>query len=109
MTRINLETMPPLEAYTVMGGGNPGALTALTGLVKYHEQQNAEAVGWVRIIQLDEMGIYGAAIWHLFSDYCKQSMDVFDTVINNNDVRIVDFLNEHPGRGDAEPVRRRSE
>jgi len=103
-------SMSPFDALTAMAEGNPGAIKALMALLNYHKLQDDEAVAWIRIFQLDEMRIYGPAIWILYDDYCKRSLDVLDTVINNNDEAVVDFLNAHRGRGPgAEPVQRRIE
>ena len=63
---MNLEQM-----LTVMAEGNPGALVCMVGLLR------SGPTGFMDIMYLDTLGIYGAKIYMLWNDSCEQNMCKF--------------------------------
>ncbi len=76
MTRLNSMEMlgNPKEALIALADGNPGAITAMIGLMeaspKVDPQDAFGAMG--PLISLDELAIYGTDVWVLFKDVCGQ-------------------------------------
>lgn len=63
-----------LTALTALSGGNPGAATALIGLVHSVEKVDPQSAlrEWGPLLWLDDARIYESQIWMLFKDNCEQ-------------------------------------
>lgn len=63
--------------------GNPGALTAMVGIVKNHQDLGPLAMfgGRGPLMALDMMGIYGSEIYILWNDICKRNLRRFCALI----------------------------
>ncbi len=75
MSKITLEDTNQ-SAIVKMSEGNPGALTALVGLLQL-DKKVAPFGGLVALLHLDDEGIYGSRIWMGFKDYCGQDAAKF--------------------------------
>ena len=86
--RLNMK-MTLGETYTVMAEGNPGAMTAMTELVK-----DDPSFGLIYLAHLDDMEIYGAHIWVGYKDICKFDVDMFRKKILDHSIK--DEINDLP-------------
>jgi len=61
-----------------MSDGNPKAVTVLAQLMTgiFHE-----VPGFMLILNLDSMGVYGSHIWRLYKDCCKQDINEMEKVL----------------------------
>ncbi len=66
-----------------MAKGNPGALMVLMNLIKINEKVDPVAAGGAfhSILILDNIGVYGSAIWVLYKGLCKENMIDFIIVL----------------------------
>lgn len=83
MSKIVLEDTTQ-SAIIKMAEGNPGALTAMIGLLQL-DHKDAPGGGLVAILHLDDEGIYGSRIWMGFKDYCGQDAAKFYTACVTRD------------------------
>lgn len=72
------------SAIVKMAEGNPGALTAMVGLLQL-DKEAAPDGGIVAILHLDDEGIYESRIWMGFKDYCGQDAAKFYTACVTRD------------------------
>lgn len=73
-TRIDLGGTN-LDALVKMSNGNPGAVVALSELLKFNDS------GLGLILWLDDFGIYGTDIYVLYSDICDKDVKKMSAVI----------------------------
>jgi hypothetical protein len=75
MERLGLQDTV-LSAVTKMSDGNPGAISAMTEIIKKHEQIDPQsALGGLGVIMLlDTYEIYGTDIYILYSDKCNRDV-----------------------------------
>jgi hypothetical protein len=67
-----------MDVYMKMSDGNPGGLNVLMGLMKESETIDPEGgSGLMKILQLDNLGIYGSAIYCICSDKCGRDLRKF--------------------------------
>lgn len=81
-TKLQLtDTM--LDVTVKMAEGNPGAMTVIMRLIKENAAIDPDsALGeWGAILMLDDLGIYGSAIWVLYKDTCGQNIANFVATI----------------------------
>jgi hypothetical protein len=92
-----LATMSMLNVMALMGEGNPGALRVLSGLA---QRPN----GFMRVLDLDDMGMRGDMIWIGFKDFAGEDLDVLDAALRVRDPKLVAVVNremeQEPGRVD---------
>lgn len=65
-----------MDALVKMAEGNPGALTAMMGIIEKHDSIDPQAMlgGIGAIMILDTWGIYGTEIYVLYSDKCGRDV-----------------------------------
>ena len=74
MSRVKM-TQSITDAVIAMAEGNPGAATVLMELAqKSPHIDPASDSSMIPLMHLDDMGIYGANIWILFSDICHKDI-----------------------------------
>lgn len=73
--RIDLN-MNLMDAIIAIADGNPGAISAMVGLVKDVERVDPDnALGpFGPLLLLDSFRIYGSSIWLLYKDICGQDL-----------------------------------
>jgi len=86
-----------LDLFMQMSEGNPGAITALSEVIKADDASS----GLVPILNLDDMGMRGAQIWVAYSDHCKKDIKVFMQAIKDRDPAMVATVNACRGCGDV--------
>jgi len=92
MSRIELnDTM--LDAVVKMADGNPGAIMALTELIKHNEEIDPQAAfgALSPVMMLDTYEIYGSSIYVLFSDKCDRDVRKFIMLIRATQLGIFPF------------------
>ena len=67
-----------LDIMMKMSGGNPGALRVLMEILECDE-------GLLRILDLDNMGIYGSQIWVGYKNHCGSDIEKLIELIKNRD------------------------
>lgn len=67
--RITLESTP-ISAIVAMSEGNPGAVQALSELMKTD-------MGFIDLCHLDDAGIYGSDIWVGYKNVCDFDIEKF--------------------------------
>lgn len=75
LARIQL-TDTAQDAIVKLSGGNPGALSVCCQIFKECAQIDPQAFGGglSGLLNLDSYGIYGADIWMLYKDVCRQNL-----------------------------------
>lgn len=65
-----------MSAVTKLSEGNPGALSICLRLFKEGPEIDNDALlgGFAGLMALDSHGIYGADIWMLFKDVCRENL-----------------------------------
>ena len=63
-----------LDVAVKMSEGNPGAVSVLAQMIKYGGFIEPKSTGFMPILLLDSLGIYGSQIWVLYKDVCKESI-----------------------------------
>lgn len=96
--RIDLKSATVLEALQLLAEGNPGAGTVLAAM----RRQMDEPAWIMRLLELDDMAMYGAAIWIGYKDWAKEDLDVFASAIKTKNPAMIDFINTHPGRAQGQ-------
>ena len=70
------------EVLYKMSEGNPGGLTVMINLLK------SDAVeGFMYLLDLDDMGIYGSKIWLAYKDVCREDLEVLKTKIQDRSIK----------------------
>ena len=74
--RITSLSMSAIDIMMTLGGGNPGALSVLAGLLKQTTSIDPDsALGeFGALLLLDTFGVYESDIWVLFKDVCDQDI-----------------------------------
>lgn len=66
-----------ITAITKMSDRVPGALDVMAKLLEETPTVDPDcAFAMIKIMQLDDLGIYGSRIWMLYKDVCDQHIDV---------------------------------
>lgn len=74
MSKLTLN-MSIAKLLAEMSEGNPGALTALVELIDDNETDTDNFMKEVgSVLMLDELGIYGTAIYVLYNDICERDI-----------------------------------
>jgi hypothetical protein len=75
MARLEL-TDTAMDVIVKMAEGNPGAAIVMGGIMKDHDRIDPQSMmgGIGALMALDGHGIYGSAIYVLFSDKCNKDM-----------------------------------
>ncbi len=78
MTRLTAESLfnNPKDALIAMADGNPGAITAMIGLMEASPKVDPQSAfgPMTPLIGLDSLAIYGTDVWVLFKDVCGQDI-----------------------------------
>ena len=85
--RVSMGMSAP-EIIIKMGGGNPGAMTCLAQML------NRRTEGFLDVLALDKMRIYGAEIYYLWNDCCGRNMEkLHETIryLNTGNVPLADI------------------
>ena len=85
--KLNLED-DIFTTFYKMSEGNPGAITAMTQLIK------EDPTRFMLILSLDDMNIRGSQIWQVYKYYCEEDVEKFKKVIQDRDADMVQYLNE---------------
>jgi len=80
-----------VSAVGKMADGNPGAVVAMKELMDKSPR------GVIDLFHMDEMKMYGPAIWIGFKDYCEGDGAKFAKAVCFRDEKMVEFINKHPG------------
>lgn len=80
-----------------MAEGNPGALTVLMQLVK------DDPMGFMDVLNLDDMDMRGPQIWIAYKDHCKGDIEAFRKAVRDRDPEMVKTVNESRGNDPAAP------
>ncbi len=95
--RINI-SMTVKQAMTALGAGNPGALGVLGQLIQGQDAFSGEPsnhpISYPRLLDLDDMNIYGPMIWIGFKDHCKQDLGEFAKCLQARDPAMVKTIND---------------
>jgi len=91
--RINL-TDTTQDVIFKMSEGNPGALNVCVQLL-------ADATGFFTLLNLDDMGIRGSAIWVAYKDHCKEDLSKFIECCKERSNSMIDTVNTAIQRGDC--------
>lgn len=83
---------PLFDDIITMSEGNPGAAVALAAIMKFEGE-----MGYMTILNLDDMNIRGAQIWICYKDFCKCEVDQFIKRIKARDPAMIYFVNQHRG------------
>lgn len=67
-----------LDVMMKMSEKNPGALRVLMEIIQ-------SKYGLQRVLDLDDMGIYGSQIWVGYKDHCGSNLEKFLELIKNRD------------------------
>ena len=67
-----------LDVMMKMSEKNPGALRVLMEIIQ-------SKYGLQRVLDLDDMGIYGSQIWVGYKDHCGSNLEKFWELIKNRD------------------------
>lgn len=70
----------PVTVVTKMSDGHPGAAVVVMRLLK--EVEN----GVLDVYHLDDMGLYGLAIWVAYKDCCHEDLGKLSEVVRNRDL-----------------------
>jgi len=88
-TRITLQ-MTNLDILIAMGGGNPGALTVCTDIMKEGARIDPQGLGgFGAILTMDTLGIYEHRIWMLYKDVCGENLEKMLGVLRANQLGFV--------------------
>lgn len=84
------------EIVMEMSEGNPGAATVMMGLLK------AGPLGFMDVLTLDDMNIWGVQIWVAYKDYCGSEIEKLQAALKSRDPEMVKAINEQcPDDGPA--------
>jgi len=70
--------------------GNPGAITVLMQMLK-------QPLGFLQILHLDDMNMWGSQIWVGYKYYCGQDIVKFMEALKTRDPEMVRVVNEQCG------------
>lgn len=77
-------TGSPKDMIATMSEGNPGAINVMCMLLK-----RDAAVGFMDILNLNDMGMRGPAIWIAFKDHCGQDIEKLHKCLGDRDAEMV--------------------
>jgi hypothetical protein len=83
-----------MDFLVTMSEGNPGAITVLSQVLKSDED-----LGFLLVLQLDDMNIRGTQVWIGYKDYCGQDIDKFIDCVKNRDPEMIRAINEEGVKG----------
>ena len=83
--RIKL-SMNTMEIVIAMVDGNPGATKVCMELMQ------ADEIGIIDLLHLDDMEIYSSDIWLCYKDICKEDLSTLQTKIRDRSIK--DELNK---------------
>lgn len=83
--RLGLQEDPLL----VLSEGNSSATMVLMNFLEKEE----DLIGFVNMLNLDDMNIRGAQIWLAFKDYCGQDIDLLMKLVSERDADLVENVN----------------
>ena len=92
MGRARLD-MTPGELIAKMSDGNPGAITVLYQILQEApviDPVEALTGGIMKVLILDDIGIYGPNIWMLFKDVCNKDINKVILVLRAKQLGIID-------------------
>ena len=109
--RIEL-TDTTIDVMMKMAGGNPGALTVVTELLKRAPDIDKDSAmgGLGPILSLDTLGIYESRIWELYKDVCGQNITKMLAVLRGHQlgfltqVQIDKAIGSETERGDKSAI-----
>lgn len=91
-----------ISAITKLVDGNPGAIRALTELMKYRDAENPSGNGgFFAMLNIDSAGIYGPDLWLLYKDVCDHDIKKMSNVLKLYEMGTLS------GRGILEVIRNR--
>lgn len=90
MSRCQL-TDSLMDCVVKISDGNPGAVTVLAKLYKECPTIDPDAAmgGFIHILALDDMEIYGSNIWILYKDVCEENIVNFITLLRAKQLGII--------------------
>lgn len=80
-----------MEDLVAMSEGNPGAVSVLAAILKDDD------LGYITVLNLDDMNIRGAQIWIGFKDVCDGDLEKFVEKVKSRDEAMIAAINEHRG------------
>lgn len=75
------------DVITKLSQGNPWAITVCRELVKADN-----IMGFFDLLNMDDMGMRGPAIWIAYKDFAKQDIPTLQTAIRNRDAGMLDAI-----------------
>jgi len=97
MARKKLRMDNIQEAIFEMSEGNPGAVNVLCMLIK------DDPMGFMDILNLDDMNMRGSQIWVAYKDHCKSDIEKLRTCLRDRDVALVETVNASQGHAAGTP------
>ena len=82
--------MSPMDIMFKLSEGNPGAINVMGQMLQ-------EEVGFLYILSLDDMNMWGSQIWVGYKDYCGEDIKKFIEAVKNRDPEMVKVVNEQCG------------
>jgi hypothetical protein len=88
--------MTVFDAIVAMADGNPGALRVMTEILKAGGTIDPDAVdGFIHLLNLDTLRIYGPKIWMLYKDVCGEDLAKTIAVLRAVQLGFVDAATAH--------------
>lgn len=81
-----------------MSEGNPGAVSVLVQLIK------DDPMGFIDVLNLDDMGMRGSQIWIAYKDHCKEDIGAFRKALRDRDPAMVATVNASRGSAPGTPI-----
>ena len=85
------------EMVIQMAEGNPGALSVLMKLLQ------DDPIGFMRLLDLDDMGMRGSQIWVAYKDHCGGDLDALKKCLLDRDPAMVVTVNASRGLPEGTP------
>lgn len=80
------------DAIVKLSAGNPDALRVL-----YELLQSDPVMGFMRILDADDMGLKGPSIWLGYKDFAKENLDTFMKALESRDPEMVRVIKANGG------------
>lgn len=71
-----------------MSEGNPGAINVMCSVLK----AKGDLDGMMCLLNMDDMGMRGPAIWIGYKDYAKEDLDKFVEAVGNRSAEMVEAI-----------------
>jgi hypothetical protein len=84
--------MTTMDILMLISEGNPGAISVMMQILQKDKEDFG--LGFINLLDLDDMNIRGEQIWVGYKDHCGENIDTFIDAIKNRDKGMIDTINK---------------